>query len=183
SHYEKLNGNERCIDDEIPFDIPDSWAWVRLGSVCNIIMGQSPDGRTVSEIRTGTEFHQGKVFFSDYIIRVSNQTTSEPSKIAPANSVLLCVRAPVGKVNITDRELCIGRGLCSIQSFANMPVDFVFRLLQTLENTFVKQAIGTTFIAITGETIKNQLIPLPPVAEQHRIVERIGKLLPYYTRL
>jgi len=183
SHYEKQSGVERCIDDEIPFDVPESWECVRLGDIFHIIMGQSPDGKSVSETDTGIEFHQGKVFFSDYIITRSNQSTSEPTKIAPANSVLLCVRAPVGKVNITDRELCIGRGLCAVQPLAEMTVNFAFRLLESYENIFVKQATGTTFIAITGEIVKNQLVPLPPLAEQHRIVERIDMLTPMLTML
>ena len=141
-------------------------------------MGQSPDGNSVRETYKGIEFHQGKVFFSNYVISRSNQSTSKPTKIAPTNSVLLCVRAPVGKVNLTDRELCIGRGLCAVQPLAGMTVDFVFRLLETYENIFVKQATGTTFIAITGEVVKNQLVPLPPLSEQHRIVTRIEEILP-----
>ncbi|MCL2816005.1 MAG: restriction endonuclease subunit S [Oscillospiraceae bacterium] len=183
SHYEKRGENERCIDDEIPFDVPDNWQWTRLGNVFHIIMGQSPDGKSVGETNTGIEFHQGKVFFSDYIIKKSNQSTDEPTKIAPVNSVLLCVRAPVGKVNITDRELCIGRGLCAVQPLAEMTVDFTFRLLETYENIFIKQATGTTFIAITGEIVKNQLIPLPPFSEQHKIVGKINFLFQICDRL
>jgi type I restriction enzyme S subunit len=60
-----------------------------------------------------------------------------------------------------------------------MTIDFVFRLLETYENIFVKQATGTTFVAVTGEIVKNQIIPLPPLAEQRRIVERIEQLLPH----
>ena len=173
------DGTVRDITDELPFDVPESWEWVRMGDVFNTIMGQSPDGKSVSETDTGIEFHQGKVFFTNYIISQSNQSTSEPTKIAPANSVLLCVRAPVGKVNITNRELCIGRGLCAVQPLVEMTIDFVFRLLETYENIFVKQATGTTFVAVTGEIVKNQIIPLPPLAEQRRIVERIEQLLPH----
>jgi len=173
------DGTVRDITDELPFDVPESWEWVRMGDVFNTIMGQSPDGKSVSETDTGIEFHQGKVFFTNCIISQSNQSTSEPTKIAPANSVLLCVRAPVGKVNITNRELCIGRGLCALQPLVEMTIDFVFRLLETYENIFVKQATGTTFVAVTGEIVKNQIIPLPPLAEQRRIVERIEQLLPH----
>ncbi len=178
--YEKVGKNEPvCIADEVPFEIPDSWEWVRLGNIFAIEMGQSPEGNTVSENGDGLEFHQGKVFFSDYIISHSKQRTSAPTKIAVPNSVLLCVRAPVGKVNITDRKLCIGRGLCAIKPLAGMSVDFVFHLLEAYENIFIKQATGTTFIAITGEVVKNQLIPLPPLFEQGRIATAIPGILPY----
>ena len=177
--YEKIGDEVRSLADEVPFDIPDSWEWVRLGSAFAIEMGQSPAGNTVSGNCSGTEFHQGKVFFGEKYIKASDQYTSSPTKFAPENSVLLCVRAPVGKVNITDRELCIGRGLCAIIPLAGMPLLFAYYLLTAYENIFVKQATGTTFVAITAETVKNQLIPMPPLAEQQRIADLIEKLIPY----
>ena len=177
--YEKVGKNEPvCIADEVPFEIPESWEWVRLGSIFSIEMGQSPSGNTVSENNTGIEFHQGKVFFGDKYINQSGKYTSSPTKYAPKDSVLLCVRAPVGKVNITNRKICIGRGLCAIIPLAGVPLLFVYYLLTAYENIFVKQATGTTFVAITAETVKNQLIPLPPFAEQIRIAEQIEKLIP-----
>ena len=169
----------RSLADEVPFDIPDSWEWVRLGSAFAIEMGQSPAGNTVSGNCSGTEFHQGKVFFGEKYIKASDQYTSSPTKFAPKNSVLLCVRAPVGKVNITDRGLCIGRGLCAIILLAGMPLLFAYYLLAAYENIFVKQATGTTFVAITAETVKKQLIPMPPLAEQQRIADLIERLIPY----
>ena len=150
-------------EDEVPFDIPESWKWVRLGNAFCTEMGQSPKGSSVSEIGNGMEFHQGKVHFGEKYLLLSPQKTSIPSKIAKPNSVLLCVRAPVGKVNITSRKICIGRGLCSIKPVAEMHVDFVYYLLTTFEKTFIRQATGTTFIAITGEIVKKQPIPLPPL--------------------
>ena len=60
-----------------------------------------------------------------------------------------------------------------------MPLLFAYYLLAAYENIFVKQATGTTFIAITAETVKNQLIPMPPLAEQQRIADLIERLVPY----
>ena len=122
------------------------------------------------------EFHQGKIFFTKRIVGSSGQATVAPISVAPPGSVLLCVRAPVGKVNMTDRELCIGRGLCAIVPLGGMSAEFVFRLLEAYESTFVKQASGTTFVSITGAQIKKQLIPFPPPAEQERIAAKIEKL-------
>ena len=170
------NNEPVCIADEVPFEIPDSWEWVRLGNAYNIEMGQSPAGNTVSSNKNGVEFHQGKVNFGEMVLQESGQYTSEPKKFAEQNSVLLCVRAPVGKVNITNRKVCIGRGLCAISPFADMSIMFLYHLLEAYENVFVKQATGTTFIAITAETIKNQLIPLPPLEEQKRIADKICEL-------
>ena len=165
-------------DDEMPFDIPESWCWCRLGEVTEITMGQSPEGINVGETVQGMEFHQGKIFFTDKIIGKSNQQTSEITKVAKENSILLCMRAPVGKINITDREICIGRGLSSIIPFFNVDTMFLYYLLETLESDFNKKATGSTFKAITGDIVRNQAIPLPPLAEQKRIVKAIENLLP-----
>lgn len=93
----------------------------------------------------------------------------------------MCARA-VGKVNIATRKICIGRGLCSVFPITGMSADFVYYLLATFETTFIRQATGTTFVAITGEVVKNQPIPLPPLSEQKRIVAKIEKLLPLIDR-
>lgn len=169
-------------EDEKPFEIPESWKWVRLGDIYKLLMGQSPDGKNVSESTTGIEFHQGKVFFGEDYLHKSNQVTNKPTKVAEPFAVLLCVRAPVGIVNITEREICIGRGLCAVSTFASMDAKYVLYSLRSCKTDFIKKATGTTFIAITGEVVKNQVVPLPPLAEQKRIVAKIEELLPYIDR-
>lgn len=166
-------------DDEIPFDIPESWEWVRLGDVFDIIMGQSPKGTSVFEGDGGIEFHQGKVYFGSDYLEYSNQSTNKPTKIVEPNTVLLCVRAPVGILNITDRQICIGRGLCGINTLAGIDSKFVMSSLRAFKYDFIRKATGTTFVAITGEVVKNQLFPLPPLEEQKRIVAKIEELMPY----
>ena len=180
-----LAGSNPCdiTEEEIPFDIPENWCWCRLGEITEITMGQSPEGINVGETVQGMEFHQGKIFFTDKIIGKSNQQTSEITKVAKENSILLCMRAPVGKINITDREICIGRGLSSIIPFFNVDTMFLYYLLETLESDFNKKATGSTFKAITGDIVRNQVIPLPPLAEQKRIVDVIEKMLPLCEKL
>lgn len=164
-------------EEEIPYDLPDGWVWCRLGDITELIMGQSPDGYNVSNNLGGMEFHQGKSCFTEKYLDVSEVNTTQCTKIAPANSVLLAVRAPVGKVNITRRKVCIGRGLCAIIPLGSMILDFVFYWMQSLEAELVSKATGTTFIAVTGEIVKKQLIPLPPLAEQKRIVSKVNELM------
>ena len=184
SYYERIltSGKETCIDDEIPFDIPDGWQWTRLEQILQIIMGQSPDGTSISEDESGMEFHQGKISFGDKIIRKSAYFTTAPKKVAPKNSVLLCVRAPVGLINITDRELCIGRGLCALVPMVGSPL-FYFWLFHPLIPEFNAKATGSTFKAISLEVVKKQLFPIPPLEEQERIVARIEELMRYTDRL
>lgn len=179
----KENPLPEITEDEILFDIPDSWKQVRLGEVFCLEMGQSPDGNTVSETGNGLEFHQGKVWFGKKELQISPQKTTAPTKYAEPNTVLLCVRAPVGKVNITKRKICIGRGLCAVKPICGVSVEFVYYWLVTLESVFIKKATGTTFVAITGEVVKNQVIPLPPLAEQKRIVAKLEEILPLCERL
>lgn len=165
-------------DEEKPFEIPESWEWVRLGEIFKINMGQSPTGDAVSTAKNGIEFHQGKIKFGDKYIGVSDFTTTKPNKIAEPLDLLLCVRAPVGEVNITERKICIGRGLCGLTPQGKMPVNFWFYAMKTLIPIFNAKATGSTFVAISNDIIVNQIIPLPPLAEQHRIVSKIEELMP-----
>lgn len=84
--------------------LPNGWSKCHLKDVLLIIMGQSPNGETINQIN-GIEFHQGKLYFSDIFVQSSNVYTSEPTKMAEKDSILLCVRAPVGIVNIVTRSV------------------------------------------------------------------------------
>ena len=154
--------------------LPNGWTNCRLCDVLQITMGQSPKGDSINKNK-GIEFHQGKLCFTNKYLQSSNTFTTEPTKLAEANSILLCVRAPVGIVNITPRKICIGRGLCSLKPRKGN-IDFYFYLLQTLKESFEKQATGTTFKAISGDIVKNEIIILPPFLEQQRIVAKIEEL-------
>lgn len=168
-------------EEEIPFEIPESWCWCRLGEIGDVIMGQSPDGNAVKESGAGIEFHQGKIFFGDDYLKKSNQITTESTKIVGSDTILLCVRAPVGKVNLLDRDICIGRGLCALRPVISKK--FVYYILQALESEFNDKATGTTFKAISKDIIFEQLLPLPPLAEQKKIVEIIEQILPLCEKL
>ena len=154
--------------------LPQGWAYCQLSNVLKITMGQSPKGDSLNN-KKGIEFHQGKICFSDKFLLDSGIYTNEPTKIAEPNSILLCVRAPVGVVNITKNQICIGRGLCALTPFEGN-ADFYFYLLHTLQDSFDNQSTGTTFKAISGEIIRNENIILPPLAEQQRIVQKIEEL-------
>lgn len=177
-HFADKHRTDVCIDDEIPFNISEKWEWTRFGNVFDITMGQSPSGESLNKSKDGIEFHQGKILFTNEYLDVSNTYTNKPTKIAEENSLLLCVRAPVGIVNITKRNICIGRGLCSIKPLGNMPLLFFFYVIQTLKSDFEDRATGSTFKAISREIIYNELIPIPPIEEQKRIVEKIEAILP-----
>lgn len=163
-------------EEEKPFEIPESWEWVRLGEVALVNMGQSPKGDTISD-NEGIEFHQGKIFFGDKYLKKSDKFTTDPKKIALSGDILLSVRAPVGAINITDREVCIGRGLCAISSLGNIPNDYYFYICKAFEDYLTEKATGTTFLAVTASTVNEMIIPLPPLSEQKRIVDKVDSIM------
>ena len=166
-------------EDEISFEIPKGWEWVRLSDVVNVIMGQSPDGNDVYDAEKNDnayEFHQGKICFAEKYIAPSGKWCKKPSRIAEIGSLLVCVRAPIGDVNITQRQIGIGRGLAAIMGYCGIRVDFLYYWMLAHKNELVDKGTGSTFKAITVEVLKDQTIPLPPLAEQRRIVAKIEEL-------
>ena len=147
--------------------IPEEWEVVRLGEVANVVMGQSPPGSSYNEKGKGLPFLQGKAEFGSMHPKHIKYTTV-PMKIAPKNSVLLSVRAPVGDVNIADIEYCIGRGLSSI-SLKNGNDIFLFYMLDHLKGEFEKEGTGSIFKAITKAKLMNLPLPIPPLPEQQKI--------------
>ena len=176
SYYEKIGNDVICIDDEIPFDIPNTWSWTRISTIADITMGSSPKSQDICNDNQYIEFHQGKIYFSKKTLMKSNQYTRKTTKLAPKQSVLLCVRAPVGALNITDRDICIGRGLASIKLLGNINEEFIFYWLHPYKTYLVNQSTGSTFSAITSDTVRNILIPLPPLMEQKEILNKIQKV-------
>ena len=176
SYYEKIGNHVTCIDDEIPFYIPDTWSWTRISTITDITMGSSPKSQDICNDNRYIEFHQGKIYFSKKKLMKSNQYTRKTTKLASKQSVLLCVRAPVGELNITDRDICIGRGLASIKSLGNINEEFIFYWLHPYKTYLVNQSTGSTFSAITSDAVRKILIPLPPLMEQKKILDKIQKV-------
>ena len=155
--------------------LPKGWCGCSFSDIFEITMGQSPTGCSINH-QHGVEFHQGKIYFGDKYLMQSDTFTDEPTKLAEPNSLLLCVRAPVGVVNITQRKICIGRGLCSLKTNAAILLDYAYHALTTYQSTFESQSTGSTFKAISGNIIRNERFALPPINEQQRIVAKIEEL-------
>jgi len=154
-------------------NIPKHWQIKKLSEVCEIIMGQSPPSTTYNLNGEGLPFFQGKAEFTE-LYPVVEKWCNSPNKIALPNDILLSVRAPVGTTNIANQKCCIGRGLAAIR-YENFK--FVFYFLRSIEQELDKKGTGTTFRAISGETIRTTEILLPPLPEQQAIVFKIEELL------
>jgi len=157
--------------------LPDGWVEVELKSVVELVMGQSPESSTYNDHGEGLPFFQGKAEFGELYPTV-RKWCSEPGKVAQANDVLLSVRAPVGALNMADQTCCIGRGLAAIR-LQKGDNKFLYYALQTREaQQFMSEsATGSTFVAISKSVVEEIKIPLPPLAEQARIVTVLDGLL------
>ena len=157
--------------------IPTGWQVCRIKDLFMVTMGQSPDGISLNH-KEGIEFHQGKICFTDKYLSESGIFTSNPTKFAEPNSLLCCVRAPVGLFNITTRQICIGRGLCSLSPLDEaVDIEYWYYALSNLTEYYERMATGSTFKAISGDIIRNTVIAVPPKMEQKRILEKISRFL------
>ena len=148
-------------------NLPEHWNIARLEDVCNIVMGQSPPSTTYNDEGIGMPFLQGKADFTD-LFPMPTKFCTKQLKVSPPGSVLMSVRAPVGNVNLADKEYIIGRGLTAI-SLKNGNNRFLFYLLLHTKKELQTQSSGSTFKSINKTTINNFRIPLPPLPEQRAI--------------
>ncbi|BCB95421.1 hypothetical protein JZK55_03430 [Dissulfurispira thermophila] len=155
--------------------IPKSWEVVKLGEeIADITMGQSPPGETYNTDGNGFPFLQGKAEFRDKHPKHVKYTT-KPKKIAHKNSILLSVRAPVGDVNIADKEYCIGRGLAAING-KQAESYFIFYYFLYNKNNIERLGSGSTFKSINKSQIENLKIPLPPLPDQQAIADILSTI-------
>ena len=150
-------------------NIPKGWKWVKLGEVAEIKMGQSPESKYYNDKGIGLPFLQGNKTFG-YRYPEIDMFCSNPIKIARKGEILISVRAPVGDINITNQDICIGRGLASINSLFNQN-EFLFYCLKYSKNDLLASETGTVFGSINKDTLNNFPILLPPLPEQKAIAE------------
>lgn len=153
----------------------EGWSKRKIDEIATITMGQSPSGNSINETE-GVEFHQGKIYFGEKYIKESHFYTSNPIRFAEPNSLLLCVRAPIGVVNITDRKICIGRGLCSIKANDSIHSNFLYYALRSQKDYFNKNATGSTFLAISSNVVKDTQISFPSKDKQIQIASELDKI-------
>ncbi|GAB4323761.1 MAG: hypothetical protein Kow00127_16470 [Bacteroidales bacterium] len=152
-------------------EIPSHWEVKKIKHSINLIMGQSPNSDDCNSHGNGIPFLQGNADFG-LINPLPQSWCVQPTKIAPQNSVLLSVRAPIGAVNIADKEYCIGRGLCALIS---KNPKFLYYQSICLHAIFNSMGTGSTFKAISTDQILNTFIFLPPPQEQTAIAAYLDR--------
>ena len=188
--YEKVGNNEPvCIADEVPFEIPDSWEWIRFGNLVNFSMGKTPP-RKESEYWS-TPIHNW-VSIADLVeeghVKETKEGVSEyaakntfKNQISPAGTLLMSFKLTVGKTSILDINAFHNEAIISIYPFVDndrIMTEYLFRVMPLLSQ------LGDTKSAIKGATlnsnsIRTLMIPLPPIREQWRIVSKLKYLRPH----
>lgn len=173
-------------EEEKPFDIPENWEWVRLSQIGEIISGGTPKTTNLKYWQNGdipwiTPADMKNV--SKYISKGARNITkagltSSSARLMPKGSVLFSSRAPIGYVAIAENEISTNQGFKSIVPFNFNLSEYLYFALMALANDIAKLGTGTTFKEVSGATVSNILIPLPPLAEQERIVAKLDALLP-----
>lgn len=148
---------------------------MKLGEVCSVIAGQSPEGRFYNSKQDGTPFYQGKKEFGEIFLGEPTVWTTKTTKEAQENDILMSVRAPVGPINFATQKICIGRGLASIRAGKDIDKDFLFYFLVLNEKNISGNA-GAVFASINKKDIENIQVPLPPLPEQQRIVKILDEV-------
>ena len=168
--------------EEIPFDIPENWQWVRLGDICQIVGGGSPEKSNPKfwngDINWATVSDMKFDFINETILKITEEGLKNSStNIIKKGALIIATRVGLGKVCYNNIDTAINQDLKGIYLFKNTNRKYIFHYFKAISNYIIKNGTGTTVKGVKLEFIKNLLVPLPPLAEQKRIVARLDELL------
>ena len=185
-HYEKIGGQLIDISEDIPFDLPDNWCWCRFSNIVSMTIGKTPargeqkywiNGKynwvSISDMVEGGTISSTKEKVSDLAVK---EIFSAP--ISEKGSLLMSFKLSIGKTSILDIDAYHNEAIITIRPVIDKEYamrNFLFKILPLIAN------FGESKDAIKGKTLNskslaNLLIPLPPLQEQQRIIERINLL-------
>ena len=174
-----------CIEEQLPYEIPDSWQWIRLATVGDWGSGATPS-------RTHPEYYGGDIPWlktgdlnDDYIVHIPESITKEALektsvRLNPKDSVLIAMYgATIGKLGILTYPATTNQACCACLPIEGVYNKFLFYFLMSHKTAFIKRGEGGAQPNISKEKIIATLMPLPPFAEQQRIVTKIEQILPH----
>ena len=187
SFYEKIENEEICIDEELPFEIPKTWEWTKLSFVSDMFTGNSINENEKNLKYKGLS--EGYFYVAtkdvnfnneiDYYNGVRIPKNSKKFRIAPKNSILFCVEGGSAgkKIAITDKDICFGNKLCCFVSYG-IDIKYLYYYIQSPMFIYDFKRNTTGIIGgVSINTLKQMFLPLPPIEEQKRIVEKLDKLI------
>ena len=168
SHYEKLDGVERCIDEELPFEIPENWCWCKIGTIFTLQAGKNIQAAEIHENPFANSYPcYGGNGIRGYVAS-SNRTGDYP---IIGRQGALC-----GNINRANGEFYATEHAVCVETYSQISVAWACLFLTALNLNQYATATAQPGLAVAN--INEVYIPLPPLAEQHRIVQRIEELLP-----
>ena len=191
SHYEKLDGMERCIDDELPFEIPESWAWVRWGAIAESIQyGYNAPAKQEGRIRMVriSDIHENTVAWSS-VPFCDIDDSDIPTYLLQANDILFArTGGTVGKSFLVSEVPCesIYAGYLIRTRYSSLLCPQYLKYFMESPLYWQQLKSGTTATAqpnCNGQTLAKMLLPLPPANEQLRIVDNLARTFAIIERM
>ena len=184
-HFEDKNREDVCIDEEIPFDVPSGWEWCRLVCLFDHTSGKQQSsnnkgGGTPQKFITTSNLYWG--YFNLDNVKVMNFTEQEIQTCSATKGDLLVCEggAGYGRSAIWDKDydICLQNHVHRLRPVINGVCEYVYHYIYLLKLTNQLLSVGTAMPGLSANRLKSLPVPLPPLAEQHRIVEKIESLLP-----
>ena len=185
------NNIESIELEETYFDIPSDWKWVRLSDLGVIVGGGTPktsikenwDKGNISWLTPADmKDKQGKYISKGSRMITELGLTSSSAKLMPKGTIVFSSRAPIGYIAIAENELSTNQGFKSLVPGSEEINLYLYYCLIARTKAIQSRGTGTTFKEISGKEFGKTVIPLPPLAEQKRIVEKIEELMPLVER-
>lgn len=156
--------------------LPEGWKKTTLGEISIIKMGQSPSGQSYNKQNNGYQLIGGASDLGEKFPQ-PQKFTSDAIKLSKINDIIICIRATIGRLNLSDKVYCLGRGVAGIEVNENIETKFIWYSLMNNEAYLLKNSTGTTFQQISSPTLKKLPIIYPTSKEtQQAIVNKIESL-------
>ena len=186
SHYEKFaDGTIKCIDDEIPFEIPQSWEWTRIGNIFIHASGKqqsssNKSGGTPQKFITTSNLYWG--YFVLDKLKVMNFTEEEIKTCSATKGDLLVCEGGAGygrsAIWNEDYDICLQNHVHRLRPCINGICEYVYYFIYLLKESNNLASVGTAMPGLSANRLKSLLLPFPSLSEQKRIVIALGELLP-----
>ena len=187
SYYEKLlaTGEVKCIDEEVPFEIPQGWEWTRIGNIFNHASGKQQSssnkgGGTPQKFITTSNLYWGHFILDN--VKVMNFTDEEIKTCSATKGDLLVCEGGAGygrsAIWNEDYDICLQNHVHRLRPCVSGICEYVYYFIYLLKESNNLASVGTAMPGLSANRLKGLLLPFPPLSEQKRIVAKLGDLLP-----
>ena len=184
----------KCIDDEIPFEIPEGWEWIRLSSIVSILgdgIHGTPEYDDAGDIFfiNGNNLNNGKIIIKADTKRLNRTEANKHRRALDKNTILVSINGTIGNIAFYNNEnIILGKSACYFNILGNIDKNYIKLIIES--DYFISYAksvaTGSTIKNVPLSGMRNFLVPLPPIKEQTRIVSKMSDLsvcINYYSRL